>query len=35
MFLMVAGRFRMDVLSIFEAVLIAIKKEIVSEQETI
>jgi molybdopterin synthase catalytic subunit len=33
MFLMVAGRFRSDVLPVFEQVLAAIKNEIVSESE--
>ncbi|MHB8123616.1 MAG: molybdenum cofactor biosynthesis protein MoaE, partial [Desulfuromonadaceae bacterium] len=33
MYLMVAGRFRTDVFPIFEAVLSAIKKEVVTEME--
>ena len=33
MFLLVAGRFRTDVLPVFESVLSTIKNEIVSEQE--
>jgi molybdopterin synthase catalytic subunit len=33
MFLLVAGRFRTDVLPVFETVLSTIKKEIVKEQE--
>lgn len=33
MYLMVAGRFRTDVFPIFEAVLSAIKKEVVNEME--